>query len=79
MTTDGKIRDKKLQYYINREEYQHFYDKNKLDKYEYLTVEEILLSNQSRMIEQAKFTYSLLGKAAEKQAKAIENQSKKQV
>ena len=62
-----------------QQKYQDFYDKNKLDKYEYLTVEEILLSNQSRMIEQAKFTYSLLGKAAEKQAKAIENRTKKQV
>ena len=62
-----------------QQKYQDFYDKNKLDKYEYLTVEEILLSNQSRMIEQAKFIYSLLGKAAEKQAKAIENRTKKQV
>ena len=35
----------------------------KIDKYEYLTGEEILLSDQNRIIKHAKFTYSLLGKA----------------
>ena len=40
---------------------------NKIDKYEYLTSEEILPSNQRQIIKQAKFTYSLLGKAFEKQ------------
>ena len=39
----------------------------------------ILPSNQQQIIEQAKFTYSLLGKAFEKQIKAIEDQGKKQV
>ena len=39
----------------------------KIDKYEFLTGEEILSSDQSRTIEQAKFTYSPLGKAFEKQ------------
>ena len=39
----------------------------KIDKYEYLTGKEILPSNQRQRIEQAKFTYSLLGKAFEKQ------------
>ena len=34
----------------------------------------MLLSDQSRIIEQAKFTYSPLGKAFEKQIKAIEYQ-----
>ena len=33
-------------------------------------------NNQSRIIEQAKFTYSLLGKAFEKQTKTIEEQEK---
>ena len=32
-------------------------------KYEYLTGEEILPSDQGRVIEQARFTYSPLGKA----------------
>ena len=36
-------------------------------------------SDQSRIIEQAKFTYSPLGKAFEKQIKAIEDQGKKQI
>ena len=35
--------------------------------------------NQQQIIEQAKFTYSPLGKAFEKQIKTIENQGKKQV
>ena len=51
----------------------------KTDKYEYLTGEEILPSDQSRIIEQAKLTYSPLGKAFEKQIKKIEEQGKKQV
>ena len=34
----------------------------KINKYEYLTGEEILPSDQSRMIEPAKFTYSPFGK-----------------
>ena len=49
----------------------------KIDKYEYLTGEEILPSDLSRIIEQAKFTYSPLGKAFEKQIKTIEEQGKK--
>ena len=36
-------------------------------------------SNQQQIIEQAKFTYSPLGKAFEKQIKTIEDQGKKQV
>ena len=48
-------------------------------KYEYLTGEEILSSNQKQIIEQAKFTYSPLERAFEKQIKTIEDQGKKQV
>ena len=51
----------------------------KIHKYEYLTGEYILSSNQQQVIEQAKFTYSPLGKAFEKQIKTIENQGQKQV
>ena len=51
----------------------------KIHKYEYLTDEEILPSDQQKIIEQAKFTYSLLGKAFEKQIKTIEDQGQKQV
>ena len=51
----------------------------KLHKYEYLTGEDILPSNQEQIIEQAKFTYSPLCKAFDKQIKKIEDQGKKQV
>ena len=51
----------------------------KIDKYEYLTGEEILPSNQQQIIKQAKFTYSSLGKAFEKQTKTIEDHGEKQV
>ena len=48
----------------------------KIDKYEYVTSEEILLSYQSRIIEQVEFAYFPLGKAFEKQTKTIEKQGK---
>ena len=51
----------------------------KIDKYEYLTGEEILFPDQRRVIEQAKFTYSPLGKASVKQTKTIEDQGEKQI
>ena len=41
----------------------------KIGKYEYLTGEEILPSDQGRVIEQVKYIYSPLGKAFEKQRK----------
>ena len=43
----------------------------KIDKYEYLTDEEILPSDQRRVIEQTKFTYSSLGKALENKEKPL--------
>ena len=68
MTIDDKIKDEKLQYDINREAVKILaLPSAKIDKYEYLTGEEILPSDQSRIIEQAKFTYSPLGKAFDKQ------------
>ena len=51
----------------------------KIDKYEYLTCEDILPSNQQQIIEQAKFTYSPLEKAFEKQTKTIKGQGEKQI
>ena len=48
----------------------------RLDKYEYLTSEEILPSNQQKIIQQAKFTYSLLGKALEKKEKLLKIKEK---
>ena len=51
----------------------------KIDKYEYLAGEEILPPEQRRVIEQAKFTYSPLGKTFEKQTKTIEDLGEKQI
>ena len=68
MTNDDKIRDEKLQYDIKREAGKiSAFSSGKIDKYQYLTGEEILPSDQRRVIEQAKFTYSPLGEALEKQ------------
>ena len=66
---DDKIRDKKLHCDINIEAEKIALLSGKIDKYEHLTGEEMLPPDQSRMIEQAKFTYSPLGKAFEKQLK----------
>ena len=80
MTINDQIKDEKLQYNINREAAKvSTLSSDKLHKYEYVTGEDILPSNQQQIIEQTKFTYSPLGKAFDKQIKTIENQSKKQV
>ena len=70
MTIDDQIKDEKLQY-VNREAAKiSALPSAKIDKYEYLTGEEILPSNEKQIIKQAKFTYSPLGKAFEKQKKS---------
>ena len=57
MTIEDQIRDEKLQYYINREAAKiSAFSSGKIDKYEYLTGEKILPSNQQQIIEQAEFT-----------------------
>ena len=80
MTVIDQIRDGKLQYDINGEATKiSALSSGKIDKYEYLTDEEILPSNQEQIIEQGKFTYSPLGKAFRKQIKTIADQGQKQV
>ena len=80
MTINDQIRDEKLQYDINRKTAEiSASSSGKIDKCEYLTGKEILPSNQYQIIEQAKFTYSPLGKAFEKQVKTIEDQEEKQI
>ena len=77
MTTDDKIRDEKIQYDINREAAKILpWAPGKIDKYEYLTGDKILPPDQRRVIKQAKFAYSPLVKAFEKQTKTIEEQGK---
>ena len=72
MTIEDQIKDKKLQYNTSREAAKiSALSSGKIDKYEYLTGEEILPSNQQQIIQQAKFTYFPLGKAFEKQIKTV--------
>ena len=80
MTIDDKIRDEKLQYDVNREAAKILaLSSDKIHKYEYLTGENILPSSNQQIIEQARFTYSPLGKAFEKQIETIKDQGKKRV
>ena len=56
MIFDGKIRDEKLQNYVNSETAKiSALSSGKLDKFDYFTDEEILPSNQRQIIEQDKF------------------------
>ena len=80
MTIEDQIKDEKLQYDINREAAKiSALSSGKIDKYEYLTGDEILPAGKQQIIEQAEFTYSPLGKAFEKQTKTIEDQEEKQI
>ena len=77
MAINDKIRDEKLQYDIKREAAKiSALSSGKIDKYEHLTGEEMLPYHR-KVIQQAKFTYSSLGKALEKQRKIIEVEGKK--
>ena len=70
MTINDQIRDEKLQYDINREAAKiSALLSGKIHKYEYLTSEDILSSNWQQIIDEAKLTYSPLGKAFEKKNK----------
>ena len=80
MTINDQIKDEKLQFDFNREAAKiSALSSGKPHKYEYLTGEDILPSNQQQIIDQTKFTYSPLGKGFDKQIKTIEGQGKKQV
>ena len=69
MTIDHRIRDEKFQYNINKE----------AAKTSALSSgEEMLPSNQIRIIEQDKFTYSTLKKALKNKTKATKNAVEKQ-
>ena len=68
MIIDDKIRDEILQLDINREVAKSLaLSSGKIGKCEFLTGEEILPPDQSRIIEQATSTYSSLGKAFERE------------
>ena len=68
MTIDDQIKNEKLPYDINREAAKKsVLSSGKINKYEYVTSEEILPSNQKQIIEQAKLTYFPFGEAFAKQ------------
>ena len=74
MSIDDKIIDEVLQYDINREAaIITALSTGKIDKYKLLTSKEILLSDESRIIDQDKFTFFPLRKTFEEQIKIIED------
>ena len=77
MTIDNKIKDVKLRYDMNKN-HQHYHQVKLIDMNAPRS-QEILPSDHSRMIEQAKFTYSSLRKAFEKRIKIIKDPRNKQV
>ena len=81
MTTDERVRYKNMQYDINRETTKiSALSFGKIDKYEYLSSEEILSPDQKKIIEQVKFTYFSIGRAFEKtNLKKIEDEEKKEI
>ena len=83
MAIDDKVRDEKREDTKREAASLKFktlaLSSDNIDRYGFLTDWEILPVDQSRVIEQAKFTYSTLGKAFERQTKSIENQSEKQL
>ena len=61
MKIDDKIRDEKLQHDVNREAANiSTLSSGKIVKYKYLAGQEILPSDQKRITEQAKFTYTII-------------------
>ena len=88
MIIDEKIKNEKLQYDVNRKAAKiSVLSSSKINEYEYLTGEEILPSDQYRIIKQVRLTYSPLGRICktnkhilfEKQIKTIQGQGIKQV
>ena len=78
MTTfDDKTRDENLRYDINREALKiSALSSRKIDKYKYLTGEKILPSDQRKLIEYTKFTYSPLIKALKRKRKRLKIRAK---
>ena len=80
MTIDDNNGDEKLQYDINRAAVKiSSLSPGNIDRYEHIKGEQILSSNQSRMIEQANFSYSSLAKAFEKQKKTKKTKQNKKI
>ena len=77
MIINDQTRNEKLHYDLNREAAKiSALPSGKILKHEYHTDEDILPPNEQQIIEQAKFTYSPLGKVFQKQIKTIEDSRK---
>ena len=69
MAIDDKIKDEKLPYSVKKGAAEiSALSSGKVDKYEYLTGEEIFPSNKGQIINQVTFSYSPLEKAFDKKA-----------
>ena len=80
MAINDSIRDEKLRYNINTEAAKiSGLSSGKIDKYKFIADEKILPSDQSRIIEQAKFTHSPCGSVFERQIKRIKYQIEKHI
>ena len=80
MTINDQITDEKLQCDHNREAAKiSALSSDKIHKYENLSGEDIIPSNQQQITKQGKLIYSPLGKAFKKQIKTIEDQGEKQI
>ena len=74
MTIDEKIRDEKFQDDLKRKAPKiSELSSGKIDIYEHLTGEEVLDSNRRQIVQQAKFTYSPLGKLLKKKRKRLKS------
>ena len=72
MTIEDKISEENLECNINRGAVKiPVLSPGKINKYEYITGEEILPSDHSIVVEQTKYIYSPLRKAFEKQLKTV--------
>ena len=67
MVIDNQIKDEKQQYDLNREAAKiSALSSGKINKYQYLTLEEISPPNQKQIIEQGKLSYLPINKSFEK-------------
>ena len=77
MTIEDKIKDEKLQYDINREAAKiSALTSGKIDKYEYLTGEEILPSNQQQILNKISLLILLLEKLFKNKPKLLKIREK---
>ena len=75
---DDKIKAEKITHDLGKEAAKISALKSgDIDKYQYLTDQEIIPSGQEAALSMARFEYSPLGKALEKQTKTIQEESEK--